>query len=202
MAGFAVSATALLAVSFSAWPLGAVAGGSIELTADSFASETGGRSAFVMFKAPWCGHCKAMTPAWEQLGDAINTPGAKSGPVVGHVDCTAHQDLCSKQGVSGYPTLKVFDDETGEQGKSYEGGRDFATLKSYVEDNLAPKCSVDDTSKCSDKEKEFIEKMKGATPSAIADALSRLEKMKDSSMAPALKKWVFQRVAILKSLRQ
>ena len=42
-----------------------------------------------------------------------------SSVVIGDVDCTVEQDLCSKFGVSGYPTLKVFTAEAPE-GKPYE----------------------------------------------------------------------------------
>ena len=36
------------------------------------------------------------------------------------MDCTANSDVCSKQGVSGYPTLKVF---RNGQPSDYNGPR-------------------------------------------------------------------------------
>jgi hypothetical protein len=140
-----------------------------------------------------------MTPAWEDLGKEYNSPG--SSPLIGHVDCTVQTNLCQKQGVNGYPTLKVFTSETGEEGKSYEGGRDLSSLKSYVDENLKAKCSVADSSKCSEKELEFMNKMKSSSTQELSDAIARLNKLKDSSMAPALKKWLFQRIAILTDLQ-
>lgn len=43
------------------------------------------------------------------------------------MDCTGEgKDLCSKHGVSGYPTLKAF--KRGEKAFDYEGPRDAGKL--------------------------------------------------------------------------
>ena len=53
--------------------------------------------------------------------------------VVGDVDCTVHQGLCSSNGVRGYPTIKYW--KAGAE-SPYQGGRDFAALKKFVDDTL------------------------------------------------------------------
>jgi hypothetical protein len=52
-----------------------------------------------------CGHCKAMAPAWEQLGTEFSS---SSSVLIGNVDCTVESSLCGKYGVDGYPTVKYF----------------------------------------------------------------------------------------------
>lgn len=147
-----------------------------------------------------CGHCKAMTPAFDEVADLFNGPDSQVS--LAFVDCTVQTELCSKHGVSGYPTLKVFDSETGpNEGKPYNGGRDVNALKTYVEENMKPKCGFNNVEGCSDKEKTFMEKMKSVSTAEIADQIARLDKMKGSSMAPDLKKWVYQRLNILKELQ-
>merc|ERR1712038_450336 len=87
---------------------------------------------FIMFFAPWCGHCKKLAPAWDQLAGHY----AKSDKVtVAKVDCTVEKDLCQGQGVSGYPTVKFFDKDASA-GEKYKGGRDFDTLKAFVENKI------------------------------------------------------------------
>ncbi|KAF7657950.1 hypothetical protein LDENG_00020000, partial [Lucifuga dentata] len=70
----------------------------------------------VEFFAPWCGHCKRLAPEYEAAATRLKgiVPLAK-------VDCTANSDTCSKYGVNGYPTLKIFRD--GEESGPYDGPR-------------------------------------------------------------------------------
>ena len=138
-----------------------------------------------------------MKPSWDALGDEY---ASSSSVVVADVDCTVEQDLCSEYDVKGYPTIKYFTSETDAKGADYQGGRSPEELKKFVSEELEVKCLLADTSGCSDKETEFLGKWK-EKPKADAKAqLERLTKMMGSSMAPDLKKWVAQRVGILKQL--
>lgn len=56
------------------------------------------------FFAPWCGHCKALAPKYEEAATELK---AKNIPLV-KVDCTEEEDLCMNYGIEGYPTLKIF----------------------------------------------------------------------------------------------
>ena len=149
-------------------------------------------------QAPWCGHCKRLAPTWDDLAKEVNSDST----VIGYVDCTIHESLCSRFSITGYPTLKVFDQETGLTGKSYEGSRELPALKTYVEENLSKACNVatPDDGGCNAKQIEYIKKMKSASKQEVAEQLKRLESMKAGHMAPDLKKWLMQRIAILQQL--
>ena len=57
----------------------------------------------VEFYAPWCGHCKALTPEWKKAASAL-----KGIVKIGAVDADEHQSLGGQYGVRGFPTIKVF----------------------------------------------------------------------------------------------
>ena len=57
----------------------------------------------VEFYAPWCGHCKKLSPTWESL--ATNLKGKVN---VGKVDVPENRDLGSRFGIKGFPTIKFF----------------------------------------------------------------------------------------------
>jgi len=57
----------------------------------------------VEFYAPWCGHCKALTPEWKKTAKALQ------GIIkVGAADVDQHKELGGRFGIQGFPTIKIF----------------------------------------------------------------------------------------------
>ncbi|XP_028771072.1 probable protein disulfide-isomerase A6 [Neltuma alba] len=109
--------------------LTALADDVVVLTEENFEKEVGqDRGALVEFYAPWCGHCKKLAPEYEKLGSSFKK--AKS-VLIGKVDCDEQKSLCSKYGVSGYPTIQWFPKGSLEP-KKYEGPRTADSLAEFV----------------------------------------------------------------------
>jgi len=108
----------------------------VELTDGSFSSEVDGKEIMLVeFFAPWCGHCKKLAPEYEEAATKlkVNDP-----PIpLAKVDCTeGGKGTCSKYGVSGYPTLKIF--RNGEFSQDYQGSRDSAGIVQYMKKQAEP----------------------------------------------------------------
>ncbi|GAV86792.1 Thioredoxin domain-containing protein/ERp29 domain-containing protein [Cephalotus follicularis] len=118
----ALGTLALLGVS-------ALANDVVVLTEDNFEKEIGQeRGALVEFYAPWCGHCKKLAPEYEKLCTSFKK--AKS-VLIGKVDCDEQKSICSKYGVSGYPTIQWFPKGSLES-KKYDGPRNAESLAEFV----------------------------------------------------------------------
>jgi len=79
----------------------------------------------VKFYAPWCQHCQAMAPDWEQLAKEMQ--GKLN---IGEVNCDASPRLCKDAKVKGYPTIMFF---KGGQRIEYDGLRGLGDLMQYAD---------------------------------------------------------------------
>jgi hypothetical protein len=94
-----------------------------------------------------------MKPDWDTLMTEFDSSATQ---LVGDVDCTAAgKPLCDANGVKGYPTIK-FGDPTNLE--DYQGGRDLASLKTFIEEKLKPVCSPLNIDLCDDEAKAGINK--------------------------------------------
>uniref|UniRef100_A0A7S2IXR4 Thioredoxin domain-containing protein n=1 Tax=Haptolina brevifila TaxID=156173 RepID=A0A7S2IXR4_9EUKA len=162
-----------------------------ELTSETFDDFVfGGKSVFVKFFAPWCGHCKAMAGDWEALGVAY----ANSDKIkIGEVDCTTSKEgeaLCSRFKVESFPSLK-FVQGGDDQMQEYDGN-DFTreTLIAFASERLGPACTVSNQEACTPEQmielKEYLDlsideriaKLKEVS-APLQDAEQRLAKLEE-----------------------
>jgi thioredoxin-like negative regulator of GroEL len=119
-----------------------------------------------------------MKPTWDKLGAEYE---GSSTVVIGDVDCTIEKDLCSKFGVRGYPTIKYFTGNTAADGDKYEGGRDYDSLKAFVEENLGPSCSPMNKDLCDEDQLAAITEVEAMS----ADDIEASIKAKTEAMEKA-----------------
>eukprot|EP00656_Telonema_subtile_P005341 TRINITY_DN12428_c0_g1_i1.p1 TRINITY_DN12428_c0_g1~~TRINITY_DN12428_c0_g1_i1.p1 ORF type:complete len:366 (-),score=66.59 TRINITY_DN12428_c0_g1_i1:173-1270(-) len=97
------------------------------LNASSFHKGLGtAEVALVQFSTAWCDHCKALGPAYEQVARTFRR---EPTVLIALVDCDASHDVCRKQAVTSYPTLRVHAKGTSVL---YEGGRSAAEMVQLV----------------------------------------------------------------------
>merc|ERR1712084_127775 len=125
-----------------------------QLNPETYDSITDGKTVFIKFFAPWCGHCKKMAPDWEKL--SVEWEDSEVG-LVAEVDCTtAGKPLCDSNGVKGFPTIKYGDPSSLED---YTGGRNFEDLSKFAQENLKPMCSPSKIELCDEEKKVEIGKL-------------------------------------------
>ena len=78
----------------------------------------------LMFYAPWCGHCQALEPEWDETAKLL-----LGQTNVGRVDITANPRIGRRFGVRSFPTLKYI-----REGYTYdyESSRDTAHFLDYA----------------------------------------------------------------------
>ncbi|KAK3319289.1 thioredoxin-like protein [Apodospora peruviana] len=149
-------------------------GSSISLSAETFQAKVTMTQEpwFIKFYAPWCHHCQAMAPNWEQLAKQM-----KGKLNIGEVNCDAESRLCKDAQLRGFPTILFF---KGGERVEYDGLRGLGDFIQYAEKALDIASGVPEVDEASFKaleEKEeviFVYFYDHATTSEDFIALERL----------------------------
>ncbi|KAK6068576.1 thioredoxin [Seiridium cupressi] len=128
-------------------------GVSVALTAESFQQlvTMSQDPWFIKFYAPWCHHCQAMAPNWQQLAKEM-----KGRLNIGEVNCDAESRLCKDVHVRGYPTIHFF---KGGERVEYDGLRGLGDFVKYAEKAMDVAGGVPDVDAASFKAMEEKEEV-------------------------------------------
>lgn len=75
------------------------------------------KDVLVKYYAPWCGHCQALAPKWENLAQKFNGRGSV---IIAKLDATAND--VQGETIEGYPTLRFYSHKNKE-------GKDVSDLR-------------------------------------------------------------------------
>ncbi|XP_019194608.1 PREDICTED: protein disulfide isomerase-like 5-4 [Ipomoea nil] len=102
----------------------------------------------VNFYAPWCYWSNRLKPSWEKAAKIIKErydPEMDGRILLGKVDCTEEVDLCKRNHIQGYPSIRIFrkgsdlkEDHGHHEHESYYGDRDTESLVKTMEELVAP----------------------------------------------------------------
>jgi len=110
-----------------------------------------------------------MKPSWDRLMDEFKDSPSS---LVADVDCTVEEELCSQNGVEGYPTIKYGDPADLQD---YQGGRDFDELLSFAKENLGPACGPKNMELCDDAQKKAITDAQAMSDDDLTAAIKEKE---------------------------
>eukprot|EP01084_Bolivina_argentea_P311156 538567_1 len=112
-----------------------------------------------------------MKPDWDKLMEKFNNdPEFSKNAIIADVDCTKHEELCSSNGVQGYPTIKYGDVADLQD---YEGGREYEDMEQHAKNNLGPSCGPDNLDLCEDEQKKTLEELAEKSDEWIDSEISK-----------------------------
>lgn len=91
------------------------------------------------FYAPWCGHCKALAPKYEELGAMYSSPELSKLVTIAKVDATAN-DVPDE--IQGFPTIKLFPAGKKDSPVDYSGARTVEDLAAFIKENGSHKAEA------------------------------------------------------------
>lgn len=78
------------------------------VSADEFEAAISEHLQLVEFYSPACHHCKKLAPIWEQAWREFEEEGQKLAISFIQVNCLANGDLCAREHIEAYPSIKLY----------------------------------------------------------------------------------------------
>ena len=97
------------------------------------------KDVLVEFYAPWCGHCKALAPKYEELGQLYASDELSKLVTIAKVDATAN-DVPDE--IQGFPTIKLFAAGKKDAPVDYSGSRTVEDLVQFIKENGSHKAEA------------------------------------------------------------
>merc|ERR1712223_538397 len=112
-----------------------------DLSFQKFIDSQGSGATLVFYHVTWCGHCKALRPVWDEL--AIDFLMEESEDLkFAEVNCMGALDVCTEEGVEGFPQVYMYKDGVMED--IFQGERTVEELTNFVWETVDPSRVKDD----------------------------------------------------------
>ncbi|EKF39342.1 thioredoxin, putative [Trypanosoma cruzi marinkellei] len=101
--------------------------GVVELTPATFKNFVSShKPVYILFYAPWCGHCRKIHPEWEKFAQA-----AYGTVRVGAINADEHSQIAGQFGIRGFPTIKYWNvgEKNINKAQEYNGPRQAKSLQ-------------------------------------------------------------------------
>ncbi|KAF2798253.1 protein disulfide-isomerase [Melanomma pulvis-pyrius CBS 109.77] len=139
------------------------------------------KDVLVEFYAPWCGHCKALAPKYEELAALYSSPELSKLVTVAKVDATTN-DVPDE--IQGFPTIKLFAAGKKDSPIDYSGSRTIEDLAQFIKENGSHKVEAA-FEKAAEVVEEVVEDLPEQAKAATEKVAEKAEEVTESVKSAA-----------------
>ncbi|KAF2204105.1 disulfide-isomeras-like protein [Delitschia confertaspora ATCC 74209] len=134
------------------------------------------------FYAPWCGHCKALAPKYEELAALYASEELSKLVTVAKVDATAN-DVPDE--IQGFPTIKLFPAGKKDSPVDYSGSRTVEDLIQFIKENGSHKAEAAVAAPAAAEEESDLPHQAEAATEKVAEVAEEATKSAKSAASEA-----------------